>query len=311
MKQLAVLAFLLSACAAPVAVTSFAPPTIEPFDEKPVPVNAATAILPTPTVEPQPQRTNWLLLGGDYRAHREGTGWGNRTDVIVLVSVLETDPMQITIVQFPRNLYTPFSGGDVWLFAVWDEFGWQGLHQYFQEVFGVNLQGIHYVNMDSFVSIVDGLSLGGIDGIPVASETSPGRSVKFMGGEEVLAFLRDNENNWELGSYDKGQRVFRVLLGIWTHAQYYFLSDPIAAVNVLYGEWGDLVETDLSNIKQLYWLFTLGWRVRNAEIEWGWVQLKEPIIIRGDTPIMQNEQPTRGMIAATDLSEWMRETLNE
>ncbi|KKL10549.1 hypothetical protein LCGC14_2554690, partial [marine sediment metagenome] len=63
--------------------------------------------VPTPTLEPVFERTNWLLLGGDYRAHRENTDFGNKTDVIVLVSILETDPMDIAVVQFPRNLYLP------------------------------------------------------------------------------------------------------------------------------------------------------------------------------------------------------------
>ncbi len=136
--------------------------------------------LPTATFEPVFQRTNWLLLGGDYRAHREGTDFGNKTDVIVLVSILETDPMDIAIVQFPRNLYLPIEGmNDQWLFAVWGREGWQGLHNYFQRAFGISLQGIHYVNMDSFEKVVDELG---------------------MDGTETLAYLRDNENHCEHGS---------------------------------------------------------------------------------------------------------------
>ncbi len=287
MKQLTVLAFLLSACATSVPFPDPAEPAfIAPLQTEIMEVETEVAALPIPTeFVPGPERTNWLLLGGDYRAHREGTGWGNKTDVIVLVSVLETDPMQVTVVQFPRNLYAPFSMGDVWLFGVWDEFGWQGLHQYFQEVFGVTLQGVHYIDMDGFVKVVDGL--GG-------------------DGEAELVFLRDNENNWELGSYDAGERVFAVLRGLWEKGISYFLEDPVAATNIVYSQWGDLFETDLGNIEQLYWLFRMGWRVRNAHIQIGTVQLEEPIIERGDTPIMQNEQPARGMVAAVDLRDWMQ-----
>jgi hypothetical protein len=239
-----------------------------------------------PTVEgPFIQRTNWLLLGGDYRAHREGTGFGNKTYVIVLVSVLETDPMDIAVVQFPRNLYVPIEGmDDQWLFAVWGNDGWQGLHQYFQRAFGIPLQGIHYVSMDSFVTVVDGLG---------------------MDGEDTLAYLRDNENNWELGSYDAGQRVFQVLSRLWVKGSTFFLDDPVMATNVVYSQWGDLFETDLSNIEQLYWLFRLGWRVKNSEYEIRFIQLEDPFIVRGDTPIIQNEQPMRGMIPTLDLRDWM------
>ena len=90
-----------------------------------------------------------------------------------------------------------------------------------------------------------------------------------------------------------------------------FLENPIVATNALAG-WFDMFQTDLSSIEQLYWLFDLGWRVRKADnqFDWSLVQLEEPIIERGDTPIMQNELPTRGMIAATDLRDWMQETLN-
>ena len=261
---------------------------------------ATSAPEPTPELEgPFVQRTNWLLLGGDYRAHRENTGFGNKTDVIVLISILETDPMQITAVQFPRNLYVPVEGmDDQWLFAVWGNEGWQGLHQYFQRAFGVTLQGIHYVNMDSFVKVVD--DLGGLQVQVVQT------GFRKMDGDEALAYLRDNENNWELGSYDAGNRVFQVLESLWWRGSTFLLEDPVAAANIVFSQWGDLFETDLSSIKQLYWLFDLGWRVRNNDFDTRMIQLEEPSIVRGDPPIIQNEQPMRGMVADVDLKDWMK-----
>ena len=299
MKQIAVLAFLLSACATSVPFPDPAEPAfVGPLQTQITEVETETvataqAVLPTATFEfePQPQRTNWLLLGGDYRAHREGTGYGNKTDVIVLVSILETDPMDIAVVQFPRNLYVPIEGmDDQWLFGVWGREGWQGLHQYFQRAFGISLQGIHYINMDSFERLVD--DLDGVNG---------------MDGAETLAYLRDNENNWERGTYDAEQRVFKVLAALWDRGSTFLLSDPVAAANIVYSQWGDLFQTDLANLEQLYWLFTLGWKVRNNDYAIRWIQLEEPYIIRGDTPIIQDEQPMRGMIAdpVTDLKVWM------
>ncbi len=308
MKKLIIgLAFILFACNSVSSPDPEEPAFVGPTQTRIVEVETETVamdqtVLPTATFEfePQPQRTNWLLLGGDYRAHREGTGWGNRTDVIVLVSVLETDPMQITVVQFPRNLYVPVEGmDDQWLFGVWDREGWQGLHQYFQRVFGVSLQGIHYINMDSFVKVVD--EMGGIRVQVVPTGFQP------MTGAESLVYLRDNENNWELGSYDAGQRVFKVLAALWGRGSTFLLEDPVAAANIVYSQWGDLFQTDLANLEQLYWLFTLGWKVKNNDYEIRWIQLEEPYIIRGDTPIIQNEQPMRGMVSAMDppLNVWL------
>ncbi len=251
---------------------------------------AAPTIIPTPTeFVPEPERTNWLILGGDYRAHRGVSG--NKTDVIVLISILETDPIDIAVIQFPRNLYLPIEGmEDQWLFAVWSREGWQGLHTYFQRALGISLQGIHFIHMDNFEKVVD--DLGGVNG---------------MSGSETLSYLRDNTNNWELGSYDAGQRVFKVLSALWERGSTFFLSDPVAAANIVYSQWGDLFETDLSNIQQLYWLFRLGWKVKNSDYEIRWIQLEEPFIVRGDTPIIQDEKPMRGMIATLDLSDWFRD----
>ena len=128
MKKLLIVFGLFAASCNPVSFPDPAePPFIEPMQTRIMEIETETvatdqAVLPTATFEfePQPQRTNWLLLGGDYRAHREGTGYGNKTDVIVLVSILETDPIDIVVVQFPRTLYVPVEGmDDQWLSGVW------------------------------------------------------------------------------------------------------------------------------------------------------------------------------------------------
>ena len=290
MRKLIVIPLLLAvtACSGPPSTEAPTSPPQAPSPtevEPPTPANPTTKPAPSATAEAAPQRTNWLLLGGDYRTHRLGTGWGNKTDVIVLVSVLETDPAKITVVQFPRNLYVPVNSmDDQWLFGVWDNEGWQGLHYYFQEVFDVPLQGIFYINMDNFITLVD--DLGG-------------------DGEDKLAFLRDNENNWDRGSYDYEQRVFSVTAWLYDAVRDRFFDDPYAAMDLMLDTFGNLIESDLSNVKQYYWLAETASKILRTEKDYRWVQLEEPYIIRGDTPIMQNEQPVRGMIADTDLKEWM------
>jgi len=239
--------------------------------------------------EPIVDRTNWLILGGDYRAHRAGTGWGNKTDVMILVSVLETDPLDISVVQFPRNLYVPVRGlEDQWLFAVWGRDGWTGLQLYFQEVFGVALDGIFYTDMDRFEIFID--DLGGV--APAGSEK--------LTGAETLVYLRDNHANWGLGSYDAEQRAFGVLSAIWSRGFEYVTSDPIAAASLVLSRWGPLLQTDLDSLRDFYALAELAYRVKTTEQIVRFIQLEEPYIQRGDTPL-----EIRGMVPSYDLELWM------
>lgn len=234
------------------------------------------------------QRSNWLLLGGDYRAHREGTGWGDKTDLMILVSVLETDPLNLVAVQFPRNLYVPVPGmDDQWLFAVWGREGWAGLHRYFRSVFDIELNGIFYTDMDRFEALID--DLGGI---------SPAGS--HLTGAEALAYLRDNDNNWYRGSYDVEQRGFRVLEAIWSRGFEYVRSDPVEATSFALARWGPLFETDLASIRDYYGLAELAYRLKTTEQVVRFIQLEEPYIARGDTPL-----EVRGMVPTVDLGLWM------
>ena len=179
-------------------MTATVPPTVTPTAVAPM----VSFSSPSPPAEP-PDRYNFLLLGGDYREHRAGTGRGDKTDVILLVSILMENPVKITVVQIPRNLYVPVEAMDnQWLYAVYGREGFVGLQYYFQQAFDVDLHGIFYVNMDSFVYLID--SLGGIW---VADEG-------IMLGERTLAYLRDNDNNWEHGTYDAGGRQFKVLYAL-------------------------------------------------------------------------------------------------
>jgi hypothetical protein len=274
-------------------------PTAEP---SPVP---RPTLIPLPTIptyptpftvqrdpvfnEPIIDRTNWLILGGDYRAHRAGTGWGNKTDVMILVSVLETDPLDIAVIQFPRNLYVPVRGlEDQWLFAVWGREGWTGLQLYFREVFGVSLDGIFYTDMDRFEVFID--DLGGV--APIGSER--------LTGAETLVYLRDNHANWELGSYDAEQRSFHVLNAIWSRGFQYVTGDPIGAAGLALSRWGPLLQTDLDSLRDFYALAELAYRVKTTEQIVRFIQLEEPYILRGDTPL-----EVRGMVPAFDLEIWM------
>jgi hypothetical protein len=300
MSKIALVLCLLLAACAPVAVAPTDLPTVTPDPTSTllptsIPAYIAPLVEPVaevaPTSAPEPTRTNWLLLGGDYREHREGTGWGNKTDVMVLVSILQSDPVEITVVQFPRNLYVPSSLGDTWMFAVWGQSGWDGLRTYFDEVFGIELTGIFYINMDSFVTLVDGL--GGL--VPWGLDRID------HSGEGILEYLRDNENNWGGTTYDQQQRVFGVLIALLNTLADRIKDEPVMTMKLLLENYGDLIESDLSTPEQFYWLAIVGGGIlRNYNYVDRLIQLEQPYVIRGDTPIIQDGEPMRGLIAGRD-----------
>ena len=287
MKRLIILALLCSACA--VAVV---PPVI------PTP----SAIIPTitstqeaiPVVTPKKQqadRYNFLLLGGDYRSHRQGTSYGDKTDVILLVSILMEEPTKITVVQFPRNLYVPVdSFPDMWLFHVYSREGFTGLHYYFQQVFDVDLHGIFQINIDNFVTLVDNLGGLWLNG--------------GMDGEQTLAYLRDNANNWDYGVYDAGGRQFKVLYALAEKVKTRFHEDALTTAKDLWGTYGNLLETDLSTFEQIHYLAELAWTIATKEYIVESVRLAEPTVVRGETPL-----EVRGLVPAEDLARWMSSVL--
>jgi anionic cell wall polymer biosynthesis LytR-Cps2A-Psr (LCP) family protein len=296
--------FLLSACIfVPVdvvvtqtmdAIRSQTPPptsTFYQYEAERTQLASTPEPSPTYTYEP-PERTNWLILGGDYRSHRQGTRYGDKTDVIILISVLQgyVDPYQVTMIQYPRNLYIPIEAmDDQWLFAVYGREGFPGLHYYWQQAFDIDLAGIFYINMDGFVKLID--DLGDLPG-------HPGKD-----GEAVLAYLRDNNNNWERGKYDAERRSLGIAYALAQKVADEITENPFATVKILFDRWHGLIRTDVVDAGQLAYLAYMGWEAKdNYTIEF--VQLEEPDIVRGETPL-----EVRGMIPATDLSEWHRDIL--
>ena len=287
MKRILLLALLCSACA--VAIPAPAIPSAVP----------PSAVAPSPTFPPTltppadiPGRYNFLLLGGDYREHRAGTDYGDKTDVILLVSILMEDPVKITVVQFPRNLYVPVEAmEDQWLFHVYSREGFTGLHYYFQQVFDVDLHGIFYVNMDNFITLVDGLGGLWVNGV--------------MDGEQTLAYLRDNENNWEHGVYDAGGRQFKVLVALADKVKTRFHEDALTTAKDLWGAYGNLLDTDLSTFDQIHYLAELAWTIATKEYIVESVRLAEPTVVRDETPL-----EVRGLVPNEDLASWMTEVLD-
>ena len=290
MKRILLLALLCSACvvALPAIPLPATPPVIIPSPS----LTSTQDVIPVVTPKKQQaDRYNFLLLGGDYRSHRAGTNWGDKTDVILLVSVLMEEPTKITVVQFPRNLYVPVdSFPDMWLFHVYSREGFVGLHYYLQQVFDVDLHGIFYVNMDGFISLVGGLGGLWLNGV--------------MDGEQTLAYLRDNANNWDYGVYDAGGRQFKVLYALAEKVKTRFHEDALTTAKDLWGAYGNLLETDLSTFEQIHYLAELAWTIATKEYIVESVRLAEPVVVRGETPLS-----TRGLVPNENLKSWMSSVL--
>jgi len=278
---------IVASCASPEepAVTQFPSPT-----NVPTPTNTLLPTEPFETREPTIERFNFIILGGDFRESRENTGFGDKTDVMIVVSILMSDPVQITLIQLPRNLYVPVENmPDLWAFAVYRQEGFAGIHYWFQEVFDLTVQGIAYTDMDNFVRFVDdvlgGMSVGG----------------DWRDGESVLEYVRNDL--WGV-QYDPEKRHFAVLLAIANKLILRFTDDGLTTAQELW-EFRDLIETDISSFGQFHWIIETAYNILQKGYDINFVQLQEPIIIYGDTPTY----PGRGFIANADLAKWMRMTL--
>ena len=244
-------------------------------------------------VEPMVTRTpgyahryNFVLLGGDYAEHRAHTGWGDKTDVMLIVSIFMSDPVEIKVVQLPRNLYTEVSEfPDLWAFAVYGEEGFPGVHYYVQEVFDLSVHGVAYINMDDFVKAVSELHLD---------------------GNALLEYLRDNENNWDYGVYDFEGRQYKVLRTITGTLIENFREDPVETAKDLW-EFRRYIDTDISAFEQLHWMVELAYEILDKGYEIEFVPLREPAIAWEDTPIF----PYRGFVLNMDLHSWMNGVLND
>lgn len=284
------------------------PPTIEealatwfPATDTPAP----PTLMPSFTPE-GPERLNFLALGGDFGPGRPKDavgGAGDKTDVILLVSILRTDPAQITIVQFPRNLYSPLYP-DRLLFDVYWQDGFEGIHKYFYNVFGITLQGVAYVNMTNFVKYVDDLG-----GVKLGREAiGCGQGVELLSGNckydgmQLLAWLRDNDNNWGHGVYDAGMRQHRALVAILDRVyREYSTKDFLVAWRFF-----SKVERDIGALQFVDAAF-IGYQIVREGMSIDYDRLAYPTIQRGNVPV----RPWRAEVAGdVSLKDWMAAVLS-
>jgi anionic cell wall polymer biosynthesis LytR-Cps2A-Psr (LCP) family protein len=153
----------------------------------------------------------------------------------------------------------------MWLFHVYGREGFEGLHYYFQQVFDVDLQGIAYINMDSFEVFID--ALGGIL-LPTPDGGPNNMPYSVSSGADVLEYLRNNDNNWGCYSYyDCEQRQFFVLRQMAEKIKTKFHENALVTAGVLWDAYGELFQTDLSEFEQVHWLVELGWLIATSNYE--------------------------------------------
>ncbi len=271
--------------------------------------NAAT-LTPTPTTPTY----NIVLLGGDQTAARAVRGERldgyQHTDVFVIVHMEMSDPPRATAILVPRNLWVPdsmmidegagpFQIHPLWSMEVYGRTGAMGIDEYVRRTFGLPVDAVFYVRMDRFPELIDKY-LGGlsVDVHPLNPAKGP-EQVVHMSGAEVLAYLRDNDNNWGCLEYDCEGRVFRVLDAFREKALGLSLIDELSLVGASVPEWTSDVP-----FSRVYDLTMAGSEFIRQHGTVKYVRLWTPEIQRADTPL-----DVRGMVPTIPLYTWIKTVL--
>jgi len=98
---------------------------------------------------------NILILGNDPRKYERGAKNSSKTDIILLASVLDKDPIKVSVIQFPHDFYTEVEAlDDMWLSHVWAKESYPGLHYYFQEAFGIPLHAVFCIEWEGYEGLI-------------------------------------------------------------------------------------------------------------------------------------------------------------
>jgi hypothetical protein len=298
---------LLTPGSTPPPPATMTPPTIEealatwfPSTDTSIPT-LMPSFTPAPAMPGVYEEYTIVILGQDETVVRcwRGTRCGaeSHSDVFVIVHVTMSPAPKAVVVLVPRNLYvlpemmllstSPEVWDPLWSMQVYGKYGMDGVHQYVNAVFGLPVQAVFVTKMDRFVEIVD--ALGGLE-----------IRGKVIDGYEVLAFLRDNDNNWGCQVYDCNGRIFTVAEALRAKSAkdvvMGLLEESLTNVDPLY-------ETDLG-YDQVLWMVSkyLAFEMGKGEVQF--VRLWTPEVVRSDTPLN-----VRGMVPTYPLYDWMTATL--
>lgn len=260
---------------------------------------------PAPLLEDPVEQIGFAILGGDWRDHREGTKYGNKTDVSLIVIVTLSDPVDILAIQLPRNLYVDTSLGDYWQFAVYKMFGPENYQKYIREVMGINVPIVAYIDMERYVPFVDEVLDGIVVPVGIASDISSDIGFVPMDGAESLSYLRDNDNNWmNCLYYDCEGRQFRVLKALAERVKTRFFENPLETAKAFW-QYRSYFETNIHEFEQFHYLIEAAWNVATSDYSIRYERLTQSGAVEyGDTPL-----EVRGWIETGDIEKWVEEVL--
>lgn len=198
------------------------------------------------------------------------------------------------MIQLPRNLYVETSLGNYWQFAIYKQFGFEGYQLYLLDVLNLAVPVVAYIDMQRFVPFIDEV-LGGI--------WIPGEGI--LDGEESLAYLRDNDNNWfNCLYYDCEGRQFKVLEALAQKVKTKFSESPMSTTEALW-RYRDFFETNIDDYQKLYYLIDAGWNVATSDYTIRYERLTQSGTVEyGDTPL-----DVRGWIESGNIYKWVEEVL--
>jgi hypothetical protein len=157
---------------------------------------------------------------------------------------------------------------------------------------------VAYVDMPTFVRYVD--ELGGVEVGREAKGCEPGvekdGKCRFD-GTQLLAWLRDNDNNWGHGVYDAGMRQHRALVAILDRVYNEFAAKDFLVAWRFFSK----VEKDIGALQFVDAAF-VGYQIVHEGMSIDYDRLAYPTIHRGDVPVA----PGRAEVAnGVSLKDWM------
>lgn len=216
------------------------------------------------------------------------------SDIFLVVHVAMPDLPKATVVLVPRSLYVPpemmkhgtgFEWNDpMWSMQVYGRLGFEGIRTYVAVVFGLDVDAVLTINMDQFSGLIDRMGGLAVDDFPEA-----------MDGASVLAYLRDNDNNWGCSTYDCEGRIFTIARSLRARV-------PDLVFWTLGSE--GIYETDLTFTQFLTYLREYyAFEDQGGTVEF--VRLWRP------DPLESNDTPldVRGLVPVRPVYEWMAEIL--
>lgn len=215
---------------------------------------------PTPTIAtPIPDRpVHWFILyGGDYRAGDAiRTESGQQTDAIVLVSITEP-PVTINTYSLARELLD--ADRNLKINQHFAHCGYTCIYDYYQNEWGIELEGIVLVNMSNFVYFVDGL--GGVELTATVNThdqcgdnwyTFVEGETYSMNGDELLCYARMRKNSPN-GYFHRQLRWRDVMVALGEQIGVKFREQPVDFVAQTVEQIRVLFWTDLSFEQQVDW----------------------------------------------------------